>query len=99
MRAVDDRSSLQLSARLALYWLLVAEVLSVPMFAGATLVVLAIPLVPARRGPAAEDLAEGKSPRASKITLADLPCTAMRVALTDAPATTCSGRTRAILRN
>ncbi len=53
-------SYLQLPVTLAMNWLLVAEELTLPMFAGATLIVLANALALGRRSPAAEELAEGK---------------------------------------
>jgi drug/metabolite transporter (DMT)-like permease len=52
-------SYLQLPVTLAMNWLLVAEGLTLSMFAGATLIVVANVLSLGRRSPAAEDLAEG----------------------------------------
>jgi drug/metabolite transporter (DMT)-like permease len=53
-------SYLQLPVTLAMNWLLVAEGLTLPMFAGATLIVLANALALGRRSRAVEELSEGQ---------------------------------------
>jgi drug/metabolite transporter (DMT)-like permease len=53
-------SYLQLPVTLAMNWLLVSEGLTLLMFAGATLIVVANVLALGRRSPAAEELAEGQ---------------------------------------
>jgi drug/metabolite transporter (DMT)-like permease len=53
-------SYLQLPVTLAMNWLIIAEGLTLSMFAGATLIVAANALALGRRSPAAEELAEGQ---------------------------------------
>jgi len=53
-------SYLQLPVTLAMNWLLISEELTLPMFAGAGLIVVANALALGRRSPAAEELAEGQ---------------------------------------
>jgi len=53
-------SYLQLPVTLAMNWLIIAEGMTLSMFAGATLIVAANALALGRRSPAAEELAEGQ---------------------------------------